>query len=411
MAVTIQPPQPGDLITSQFVKDLIDELVDLDQRLALLEGLTPGGAGKVAISRIVPDQGIIGDTIQIQGVNFGLPAENIVVFEGAQPIVPTSGNDRQLNVSVPAVNVGTAGSKTVAVTVTSSGRGSDSASFTVNAAQATIPAGTITVTPGQIPANIQPGQTVIFPFTIGASVNMDETFNLVPSLPDPGANKTAWTAIVTSDSAGQIPIQGPLFIPKPPQGQLQSVAQVFVKLTIPVDAAVTAPFVKLAVSSVHNPPGNAGSPSNSFQANFTFGGQAQGPQTISFSISLFTGVNVKGDVSSASFPLPTPVVPPINGINYLFHKLQAGKYDFSLEWADTANNNHGWVASFGGNPATGTPVLTKTITMNAPGDWGPEKVAIVGVTGATPNTLKITVESQTNPTTDFGILNQGIKGA
>ncbi len=36
MSITIQPPQPGDLITASFMKQLIDQLSALDQRLSAL---------------------------------------------------------------------------------------------------------------------------------------------------------------------------------------------------------------------------------------------------------------------------------------------------------------------------------------------------------------------------------------
>jgi hypothetical protein len=55
--------------------------------------------------------------------------------------------------------------------------------------------------------------------------------------------------------------------------------------------------------------------------------------------------------------------------------------------------------------------MTRRLTLTA-GDFGPDKVAIVGIAGATPNTLIVTVRAVgANAQTDYGILNQGIKAA
>src|SRR5713226_6197449 len=117
MTITIQPPKPGDLIRSDYMKQLIDELVALDGRISNLESLTPGANGKLAISKIVPSDVVIGDPIQIIGVNFGLPFQNIVTFDGGNSVIPSSGDDKLLNLVVPTVDLGGATQKTVSVAV------------------------------------------------------------------------------------------------------------------------------------------------------------------------------------------------------------------------------------------------------------------------------------------------------
>jgi hypothetical protein len=412
MTITIQPPQPGDLIRSQYMKELIDQLVALDGRISNLESLTPGANGKLAISRIVPNDVVLGDPIQIIGVNFGLPFQNIVTFDGGNSVVPSSGNDKVLNVVVPTVDLGGATQKTVSVGVSGGTRGFDSAPLTIHAIQATIPAGTITVSPGQIPANIQTGSSVIFPFTIAAQTNLDENYNLGVTLPTVPLGQQPWTAVVTSDAAGtQIVTQ--LLIPKPVSGQ-SSIAQVFVKVTIPQNTPVTNPFVTLSVNSVHNPPPNPGSPSGSFSASFSFGGSSQPPQTVRFAISTFTGAGVAGDLTGIAFPLPTPTAPPIDGVSYIFQNLNAVQYALSLQWADTSNANQGWTASFGGAPGItpNWPVMNQTITMNTAGNSAPQKIAVVAAAGSKQNTLTITVRAVgVNSNTDYGILNQVVKPA
>jgi IPT/TIG domain len=411
MAINIQPPNPGERVRSDLFKQLIQAMVDLDTRLSALEVVTPGANGRLSISRIVPSDAVVGDLIQIIGVNFGLPSDNIVTFDGGNSVIPTSGNDRQLNVQIPALDLGGATQKTVTVAVSGGVRGFDSASLTVHAVQATIPAGTITVSPGTIPANIQSGADAIFPFTIEARTNLDETYNLTTVLPSVPAGQTAWSAVVTSDAQGTKPITQPLLIPAPRQGQ-PSTAQVFVKVTIPQNTPVTSPFVTLNVTSVHNPPPGLGSPTGGWTLPFQFNAQQQPPQTIRFAISSFTGSGVKGDLTSGiSFPLPTPSTPPIDGVSLIFQNLKAGQYNLTLEWKDKTNSSQGWVASFGGAPniTPGWPIVNKVITMNTAGDGAPEKVAVVAGAGATRNTLILTVRAAgANANTDYGILNQDI---
>lgn len=414
MAITIRPPQPGDLITSNFMKQLIDQITLLDARIAALEGVTPGAGGKVAIARIVPTDVVPGDLIQIIGVNFGLPSENVVTFDGSHTVIPTSGDDRQLSLIVPTIDLGTASSRSVTVTVSGGARGSDSTSLRVHAIQATIPAGTVTISPGTIPANIAPdGKSYVFPFTITAVTNLDESYTLTPKVPPVPAGQAAWTAIVTSDAAGDQPLREPLFIPKPVEGGGASKARVYVKVTIPLQTQVTSPYVELGVTSVHNPPPNPGSPSATRQVPFQFDAPSQPPQTIGFAISSFTGSGVAGDLTTVVLSQPIPTSPPIDGINYKFQNLKAGQYTLSLEWQDKTDNNRGWTASFGGAPGLPAwPQTKKTITMSSAGDFGPEKIAIVGIAGAPPNTLIVSVRAVgENSQTDYGILNQGIKAA
>src|SRR5262249_11922150 len=157
----------------------------------------------------------------------------------------------------------------------------------------------------------QKGQDAIFPFTIEARVNMDETYTLTPGMPTTAED---WKPVVTSDALGQRPITQPLLIPKPAAGSVSSTAQVFLKVTIPGTTAVTSPFVKLDVTSVHNPPPNPGSPSGtSGQATFQFGAAQQPPQTVRFAISQFTGTGLSGDTSLVKIPLPTPTTAPVDG--------------------------------------------------------------------------------------------------
>lgn len=378
------------------------------------EGATKTATGgTLTVTAIEPTDAWSGDEIRIHGAHLEPLANDLVTFDGGQPMAPTGGNDELITVVVPHIDLGTASRRSVLVRVDGGARGAGTATLTVHA-DGVIPAGAITVSPGDIPANITPGSDVVFPFTIEARTNADESYRLVPGLPAAPAGQTAWTAALSGDAAGAGALPQPLFIPAPAAVGRSSRAQVFVKLSIPADATLASPFVKLDVRSVHNPPPNPGSPSGgSGPVSFAFAQPAQPAQTVRFAISSFTGDGVMGDPTTVAFPLPTPMTAPVDGIEYVFWNLRAGQYELTLAWQDTGNDNGGWVASFGGAPGVtpGWPITEKTITMNAPGDWGPEKVAIVGRAGASPNTLVITVRAVgADAQTDYGILRQGITG-
>lgn len=408
MTITIQPPQPGDLITSNWMKQLIDQLIALDRRIADLEAVVPGADGKIRILQITPSDAVIGDQLQIIGLNFGLPTDNIVSFDGGNSQVPT-GNDQRLFVTVPPVNLGNAASKMVTVGVTNNTRGFDSWPITVRNIVPMIPGGRLTVTPGPIPS-ITPGNDAVIPFTIEARTNMDESYDLVPVLPTVPQGEIAWTAtMVTAQGAVELPRPYRISIPKPEPGQVASIVTAFLKVTVPTGTTVTNPFIRLDVNSVHNPPpGSTALTGTSGEVTFQFG-QPQQSQTVGFSIDSLVGIN--GDKTMLTVPISlTPPTPPINGATYLFQGLKKAKYTATLTWKDTTNSNRGWTASFGGAPGIGDwPRTTMTIDMTTTGDFGPQKVAIVGGQGATQNTLLITVRSNAEPTTDFGFLNQGVK--
>jgi hypothetical protein len=137
------------------------------------------------------------------------------------------------------------------------------------------------------------------------------------------------------------------------------------------------------------------------------------PQTIHFEISSFTGSGVFNDGTTVSFPLPTPTLVPVDGIEYVYRGLHEGRYDCTLEWLDKRNDNQGWSASFGGAPGVSAswPLMSRRLAItNGSTELGPDKVAFVAGAGARPNTLFVTIRSADDPQNDYGILEQGVKG-
>src|SRR4051812_9693892 len=100
MAITIPPVQPGDLIKAEVWNSLIQQLADLDRRLALLEGITPGSGSKLAITGLSQTTARVGDKITVFGVNFGIPLLNLISIDSTNvstnAIDTAQSNDRQL---------------------------------------------------------------------------------------------------------------------------------------------------------------------------------------------------------------------------------------------------------------------------------------------------------------------------
>lgn len=383
MTVTIQPPQPGDLITSSFMKQLIDTLTAMDARISSLEGVVPGAGGALAILQMSPTDLTQGDELRIYGLNFGLPSENTVTFNSANPTnqFKAGSGDTLLILDVPLFSLAS-DAQLVNVAV-SSARGSDFRQITIRKPQATLPGGTLAVGITAPGGNIS--GTVVFIATIDARSTLDETFNLTPTVPAVASGKTPWQVSMVTDATGATTLPklsgGPnpppwqMLIPKPANG-VSTVVQAFIKVVIPGDNAVALPFVNLDVKSSRNPNGFSGGNSGNF--GFTVGQPAPANQTLKF--GAFTAINGTVSSNTATFPLP---IKNLSRFSYSIPSLAAGTYQLSIAFA---GNSNGWVATF----QPGQTLLVKTFTLNPAGDDTGEQIFISGSpTG--PAVLNITV--------------------
>jgi hypothetical protein len=137
--------------------------------------------------------------------------------------------------------------------------------------------------------------------------------------------------------------------------------------------------------------------------------EVEPPPTIVFDFAVSRGLSVDDESfpTTLTVPVPSPTEPGVvPGVTYAFPNLRAGEYDFTLEWDDATAGNRGWTASFGGYPGRADwPMTSFRITMSAPGGFGPQKVALVGVPGAAANTLTLTVRAVgERAATDYGVL-------
>src|SRR5262245_30005126 len=133
---------PGDIVTSEFMNAIIDACEDLQQRVIALEAPT----ATTKITSILPSgTKRPGDPIHIIGHGFDV-AGNVVTIDGIG-VAPTFGadHDRELIVSIPAIQGVTGAGKTVMVLVSNS-NGTDMTNMEVFPAVASIPHGQLFVT-------------------------------------------------------------------------------------------------------------------------------------------------------------------------------------------------------------------------------------------------------------------------
>jgi hypothetical protein len=396
MPITIQPPQPGDLITSSFMKQLIEHLQSHETRISALEGVVPGATGTLAINQMDPTDLHFGEELRIFGVNFGVPSENQVTFDNGFAVnqFKTGSNDRMLILNVPVMTL-LLDSKLVTVAV-SSVRGYDFRQITIRKPEVVVPAGTLAIgmqqfPPGDAQGNISAPGSYVFIFRIDARTTLDETYNVTPQVPQVPQGQTPWQAAMVTGADGSTPLPplagGPaappwqLVIPKPALGQVSTVVSAFVKVTIPQGTTVANPFVRLDVSSVRNPGQLTGS---SGAVAFQLGQPPPQNQTINFGALTATNGSISG--TSAFMTVPTN---PGSRLSFSIRNLKAGSYSISLAFD---GNSNGWSASLVMNQN----VTSQPFQMTVDGEH-PQQVFISGAAPTGQATLNVTVQTPPAP--------------
>jgi hypothetical protein len=125
MAITIlQHVKPGDIISSDLVNYLIDNIIDLDQRLSTLQSVTP--SGPITITGFNPSVQVpIGQVLVINGTGFAFPPEqNVVRIDDVQVTSFRPGSTSiRLEFIVPAVPNVPQGGRNVIVSVANASGG------------------------------------------------------------------------------------------------------------------------------------------------------------------------------------------------------------------------------------------------------------------------------------------------
>lgn len=380
-----QKVNPGDLIKSEFVNDLLDRIDNLEERVARIE--TEGASsGAVVILDILPE-GIVrvGDEMRLIGRNFGLREQNVVKLAGKPIDKFTSGSDFLLVFVVPPVPGVTEEGRPVQLTL-SNPRGFVSQTIILADRPPTVLVADILLSLATPPdRNLLPdGTTYSFIFDLIAFTNMDETFILKPTL------DLGWpVAVVGPAGAGPT---AELLIPegKFPEGTKRSVT---VQLTIPTTAGLgTQAHLELTASSKRSP-----------QIKFSKSelltvGQA-GPPPSKFPVTL-------GAVRQPAERKDEFVLMPANTSATVQFKanLPTGKYLLKLSISDNPNNL--WTIASKMTPpdeiTVEQPRLLTLITELT------NKTGALPEDLAQPTDLKVRVQSTTDPTV-FGELTQRIR--
>lgn len=384
MPSPIQKVKPGDLITSEFMNKLLDQVNNLEERLARIEaeGTT---AGAVVILDILPEGTIrVGDELRLIGRNFGVPAQNVVTLSGTRIDQFKAGSgDSQLVFDVPPIPGLTEQAKTVALTL-SNPKGFVSQAILLADRPVTVPEGEILVSLTKAPeGELKPdGKVQAFVFTLKAFTNMDETFVLTPSL------DVGWPLSVVATTGGSPAPTAELLIPKGtfPQGTERTVT---VNVTVPTTvAAGTKARLRLTATSKRNPQGLTNS---SGSLTLTVGQPP--PPASAFPVTIAA-------VRSPGTQQGEFVAIPVNASAIVQFQAELPPGDYAIKLSIPNNPNSLWTIESRMTPPDSVTVQQRGLI--------PLITRLTSKAGAQPTDLVVRVEAKDNSAV-FGELTQRIK--
>lgn len=240
--------QPGDLITHEFMNNLIDVCDDLQKRVSRLEEPAVAPAG-MQISALLPSgRKRIGDPLYIIGQGFDVLQGNIVTIDGiGVTAVAGADRDREIIVMIPNIQGVTTIGKSVTALV-SNARGTDMEDFVLFPAVETALEGQLFVTYTQPPpdATLEASQSYTFLYSVQALTNLNETYTATATV------SAGWAAqIVDASDVPITPAEITLPSAPPPAGATQTIR---VRVSIPAGTADrTSGVLQLTVTSQRNP--------------------------------------------------------------------------------------------------------------------------------------------------------------
>jgi hypothetical protein len=365
---------PGDLITADFMNQVVDALTAFDGRISQLEAST-GATGAVAIYATIPAGAVqMGTELRVFGRGFGVPSQTTVTID-AIPVTLKSGSGSSLLIfDVPRTIPGVPASGRVANLQVVAAGGSDSTQIYL-VPPATLTGGSLLVTLQMPTASvIQPGVTYLFPCSVLAVTTQDDYYNVTASAAGGGI---AWAASILD--SGQNPISR-LFISKSnPPG---TTINFFVQVAIPGGATGGA-TVSFTIASAGNPQFAGGSGPQPFTV-----GQAPPPSpTIPLTATV---IDQNGNPINVN-PGQTLNV-PLNQDYQIYFTAQlpaAGTYDVTFQ---VASGTASWAPSA---PTSFTNQGTYPVTAT-----------LHALAGAPDTTLTFRLDSRN--TSDFGVMSFSI---
>jgi len=194
MTISIPNVNPGDLITAEFMNQLIAALGGLDTRVTKLEGAS-SVTHPVRIDGFTASQPVhVNDQIEVDGAGFLIPVTLNTVTMGGVPVTSFAtllSNANKLIFNVPPIaNIPRTGAP-VTVTVTNANGSAVSPQILVFPAS-TVPTGAtqlLYTTPPVMPQgspNITVGQNYTFTFDLTAITNSSVTYAITPTITGAG---------------------------------------------------------------------------------------------------------------------------------------------------------------------------------------------------------------------------------
>lgn len=206
----LQHVQPGDLITSAWANDVVDEINTLAAMLAALGSppvTPPATSGAPVLTSRTPSGDLrVGDSITLIGQNFsprysGLTRINFGGVQVSDSAFLTGSNDTHLRIAVPNIPPGTVG-----VTV-STPQGTSSNMLSVNVLPAVAPqGGNVRIDPANDPSNPptpQAGQPLQLQWTVASDTILPDTYAFAVDFTDVTPSSQTWSATL---NASQMPI-------------------------------------------------------------------------------------------------------------------------------------------------------------------------------------------------------------
>ncbi|HET6438811.1 MAG TPA: hypothetical protein VFG59_12155 [Anaeromyxobacter sp.] len=371
--------RPGDLITADYLNQIIDLLALHDSEIAALQGSLPATTNPVAIVATLP-AGIVqaGSEMRVVGHGFGLPSQVTVTLDGVAATLKAGSNDTLLVFDVPTpFNLPTGGRTATLQVSAAAGSAAPWTLYVIPAAPQNT--GVLVVTLGS-PSSISTG-AVDFPVTIQATTSQDDQFLLSATA---GSGSTPWAATGITAVGGTPISQIP--IPKSPSPGASYTAGV--RVTIPANASGAPGFVVLTVTSANN--GKFTAPSNQFA--FTVGQAPPPPPKIpvNFAVTDPNGNPVQLVPGPAPLNLPTLNVPAATAMRIQFGAaLPSTPGDYSVVLSVLAGADK-W------NPMLPTGTTTETLTQQK-GNVSIQS-ALQPVSGAPDTSLTLTVTSTADAT-------------
>jgi hypothetical protein len=209
--------KPGDLITADLINQILNNLVDLEMRVAVLEN-SPGAHSKLLVldRPINGDQFRIGDEMVLEGENLGfVSGTSVITLAGTILTDYRQGStDQKIIVKIPGIGSLSATGSALPLNV-SNGYSSAQRTVVVRPMQdltGAVDVSWTSVSPNPIVAGVA-GQRAKFDFLLSSRANLDGDFLITPTI-SRVANISTWqSALKVVDQAESTLKNGKAFLP------------------------------------------------------------------------------------------------------------------------------------------------------------------------------------------------------